>query len=129
MKTLRYLGVVLFGVLLLFVLAAKFSTVETRYRCDATLMSNGNAEDLTVYLKLERYRWWVGLWSNSDGTLWMETPNQGTDYFGHLVEVGDQIQIHVSPDTLRGQFSLLSKALSVVTLRGHIEGSCAPIAA
>jgi len=69
----------------------------------------------------------VGLWSSSDGALWLEVPKRTADYFGHVTKVGDQLQISRSEQELKGlwgYFSMLSGALVLETSVGNFEGRC-----
>lgn len=84
MKALKILGVIGSAVVLLFVFVANYSTVESRYKCLGEVSSTDGSHPETVYLKLEEYRWWVGLWSDSDAAIHAEIPNTSVDYFGNV---------------------------------------------
>lgn len=124
MRIVKYVGSLALAVLLLFLFVANFSGVESRFQCSGELPSDGSSQPVTVYLKLLEYRWWVGLWSDSDASLWLEVPNNTVEYFGHVVEVGDQLQIFDSAKGLKGNFSSLSKALALGTTIGLFDGIC-----
>jgi len=113
MKLMKILGAIGVAVLLLFVIVAKFSTVESRFQCPGEISSTDGIRPVTVYLKLEEYRWWVGLWSESDAAVHIEIPNTYIDYFGNVKKVGDQYQIFDSAKSLKGNFSTLSKTLAI----------------
>jgi len=74
-------------------------------------------------VKVEQYRWWVGLWGKSDGALWIEIPNENIEYFGDIVKVGDQLQIYDYQKNLKGYFSTLSNTLSVLLGEKTFDGS------
>ena len=80
-------GIVGAGVLL-FLFVVNFSTVESRYECAGELSTAKVKRAATAYLRLQEYRWWVGLWSDSDAALWVEVPNETVEYFSYLVRVG-----------------------------------------
>jgi hypothetical protein len=124
LKALAALLAILF-VLLIF--AVKFSTVESRYECKSTITFNGTTRPAVVYLKITEARWWARLWSDSDGDMNLEIPNEFVDYFSHIKEVGDQLQIFDHRGNLVGTYSSLSGALMLKTTRGLIEGKCVRI--
>ncbi len=113
MKIMKILGTIGVTALLLFVFVANFSAVESRFQCPGEISSTDGSRPITVYLKLEEYRWWVGLWSESDAAMHIEIPNTYVDYFGNVKKVGDQYQIFDSDKRMKGNFSTLSKALAI----------------
>lgn len=125
---MKILGGLLAFALLLFLVVVKFSTVEYRFECNGKISANGAAQPATVFLKLEKYRWWVGLWSDSIGSAWVEKPNQTISYFGHVTEAGDQLQLwdsFGSTSNFSGIFSTLSRTLGVsLGAFGVFEGAC-----
>jgi len=123
-KSLAVLGTT---ALFLYGAVVAFSASESRFRCDGTLSSRNGAEAIEVYVKVAEYRWWVGLWSSSDGAMWLEIPNKTVEYYSHLVEVGDQLQVHRNPGELSGNFSMLSHALTLKTPLGFFDGTCKEI--
>ena len=52
-----------------YVLLANFSTVPLEYVCEGEtqLSADGPASKDAGRLRIEDYRWWVGLWSDSQG--------------------------------------------------------------
>tara|TARA_R110002020_G_scaffold52042_3_gene146790 strand:+ start:358 stop:756 length:399 start_codon:yes stop_codon:yes gene_type:complete len=126
-KILKVIAALLVTLVLLFVVVAKFSAIESRYECKGTIISNGITRPTLVYIKLNEYRWWVGLWSDSDGSLNLEVPNEFVDYFGHLKEVGDLLQIFDHSKNLVGSYSRLSGTLALQTDLGFIDGTCVKI--
>ena len=113
MKALKIFGVIVGVVVLLFVFVANYSAVESRFQCPGEVSSTDGLHPVTVYLKLEEYRWWVGLWSDSDAAIHVEIPNTSVEYFGNVNKVGDQYQIWDSERNLKGNFSTLSKTLAI----------------
>lgn len=124
MKTVKILGGFVVAALLLFVFVAKFSSVESRFQCPGEISSKSGSHPVSVYLKLEEYRWWVGLWSESDAALHLEIPNTAFDYFENVKRVGDQYQIFDAQKNLKGNFSTLSKTLALNTSAGLFDGVC-----
>ena len=114
--------------LVLVFLVAKYSSVESRYECPGELSTTSGLQKKTGYLKLEQYRWWVGLWSDSYGVAWLEIPNEHLEYYGRIAKVGDQLQFQdYSTRMLKGNFSTLSKALAVTVGSRFFDGACKPI--
>jgi hypothetical protein len=113
MKALKIFAVIVGAVVLLFVFVANYSAVESRYQCLGEVSSADGSRPVTVYLKIEEYRWWVGLWSDADAAIYVEIPNTSVDYFGSVNKVGDQYQIWDSEKNLKGNFSTLSKTLAI----------------
>jgi hypothetical protein len=118
MKILKILSALLLGIVVvagaLLIVLAKFSSVESRFECTAETNSAIGPDPATVFVKLERFRWWVGLWADSNGAIWIEVPNRQILYYGFVREVGDQLQFSQSQEAmLEGNFSTLSSALRV----------------
>ncbi len=113
MKVMKILGIIGVAVILIFVFLAKFSVVESRFQCPGKISSTDGLRPATVYLKLKEYRWWVGLWSESDAAIYIEVPNTYIDYFGDVKKVGDQYQIFDPAKRIKGNFSFLSKTLAI----------------
>ena len=125
MKLLKVLGAVATLAVVLFVLIVNFSAVESRFECTGEISSNGETQPATVFLKQERYRWWVGLWSDSYGSIWLEFPNKTVEYFGYVSKAGDLLQLWDSDKRLKGNFSTLSKSLAVdIPVQGVFTGIC-----
>ena len=122
-KSLKYTGFAVLGIVVLFFFAANFSEVESSFQCSGEISLNGTTRPITVYMKLIEYRPWVR--SDSDGSIGLEIPNEWLEYYGHIEEVGDQIQIYEYPQkTLKGNFSSLSKTLALESSFGFFDGTC-----
>jgi hypothetical protein len=128
MKALKILGGLIILVVLLFLFVANFSATTFRYECSGQITSNGTTQPAKLFFKLERYRWWVGLWSDSKGDAWVEVPNQTVSYFGHVSEAGDLLHLSDSPEKFGGIFSTLSHAIGVsLDAFGVFDGACKEI--
>src|SRR5690606_22595884 len=103
---------------------ANFSAAETRFECSSFVPESEGSLPAMVYLRLEQYRWWVGLWSDSDAALWLEIPSEAVEYFSDVREVGDQLQVFDSSESIKGNFSTLSHVLAIQTSRGFFDGKC-----
>ena len=58
---------------------ANHSFTETRLRCDAVA-----GPIATIFARIELYRPWVGLWSESNGNAWIEAEQGFYHYFSEL---------------------------------------------
>jgi len=125
-KAFKYLGFLILGLVILFFFVARFSAVESSFRCSGEISNSGTVQPATVYMKLTEYRWWVNLWGDSAGSLHLEIPKTSVESFGHIEEIGDLLTIYETypQKTLKGNFSKLSKTLSIQTSRGFFDGAC-----
>lgn len=112
------------GVLLLYVVF-NHSARESRYRCFGTF-SEQVGDTSTFVFRLAEYRWWVGLWSDSDGELSGEIPNRLFVYFPEL-EVGSNAVRILRNDDVAGLFSPLSGSLMLHMPPSVYSGQCEPI--
>lgn len=126
MNPAKAAGVLLALLVVLFLVVVNFSAVETRYRCEGEFARDDQSGHMVAFLKLHGYRWWVGLWGDSDGAAWIEIPNVWVEYFSNVQEVGDQLQLGEGTK-LRGSFSNLSHALAVKVNGGDFKGECTSI--
>ena len=127
MKFAKYLGVAILAIVVLFLFVSNFSSVTSKFECAGKMSFGENSEPKTIYIVLEEYRWWVGLWSDSDGNVKLEIPNETFKFYQHVVEVGNLRQIYDSPTEMKGSFSTLSKTLSLKTPFGFFDGKCESI--
>ena len=110
--------------ILLFAFVAIFSSKSSSYECVGEMTNGDNLSPSTIYIQLEEYRWWVGLWSDSDGNLKLEIPRRFNEFYEHIVDIDIQLQIYSKPQEMKGYFSPLSKVLSVKTTLGFFDGKC-----
>jgi len=123
MKAVKFVaGLAIFAVLL-FVFLAKFSAVESRFECSGDISAEGVSHPTTIYMVLTEYRWWVGLWSDYDGNIWVELPDKTLHYYGNIEKILTNYHIN-DPISGRGTFSTLSKALDIKTPYGFFDGKC-----
>jgi hypothetical protein len=124
-KALKTVGALLAFSALLWFFVAKFSAADLRLECSGEITTNDGTKKATVFLKLQRYRWWVNLWNDSYGSAWLELPNQTADYYGDIREAGDFLSFWDSGKHSGGYFSTLSNALTVeFPSHGRFAGSC-----
>jgi len=123
MKVIALLGCILMVLLVgAGLLTTVFASVETQYECDGRI--SGSADELhKVFFKLEEYRWWV-IWTESKGSFSYELPRKYVGYYPHIYVAGDNLFISDGAGLLRGNFSKLSKSLSLKTPYGFFDGYC-----
>ena len=122
MAIIKFIGYFFLIAILLFIFVANFSSVESNFECSGEMTSNGSSKPSTIYIKFEKYRWWIG--GDSDGNLYLEIPNETVQYFSNVVDVGPQVQILSSQNEIKGNFSTLSKTLAFSTPVGFFDGTC-----
>jgi len=105
----------------LLVIVISCSGKASAYKCTGKLAEGD--ESMELHILVTEYRWWVGLWSDSDGAVYLELPNAMVQYYSKVEEVGPQLQIR-DGDDLSGNFSTLSKTLAIKTYVGFFDGSC-----
>lgn len=128
MRILKILAGLLALSVLLFLFVANFSATESRYECSGEITSNETVQPAKLFFKLERYRWWVSLWSDSKDAAWVEVPNQTVSYFGHVSESGDFLHFSDSTGKFVGNFSTLSHTIGVSLGAFRVfDGSCKEI--
>jgi hypothetical protein len=110
----------------LLILAVVFFSENIRkYECTGSFQKNTN--NTKIFLKHSSYRWWVDFWSNSKGIMWIEIPGKDIIVSTDLKEVGHQIQLWTYNKEILGQFSTLSKFISVRTPTDFFDGICEEI--
>lgn len=124
MTPLKTLGVLALIVLAGFAVVAKYSVVATVYECSGTLAPDGDHTWLAeMFVKHNRYRWWVHLWSNSDGEITAEVLHGMRAYYSEVEEFGDSINI-AQDGTRMGVLSRLSMGIDLKTPEGLFTGTC-----
>jgi hypothetical protein len=81
---------------------------------------------MASFIKVYEYRWWVGLWGDSDVAVWIEPPNVWTESFNYGRKVGDQLHFGEAT-TLRGDFSTLSGGFTANVVSGTYTRICTSI--
>lgn len=121
----RIIGFALVAVVLILIGIGNFSEVSTRYACSGMLGSDAQQRRVEAFLKINEYRWWVGLWSDSDGDLTLEIPGELVEHVRlRKFDVLDRFQLLTFARELGGEFSILSGRLYVETLAGTFRGEC-----
>lgn len=134
MNLLRYFAYLVPVLILGYWFLVEYSSVETKYECKGSIANAEEKMPITVFTKIVQYRWWVGLWSDNNGNVWVEIPNKALEYYEQMEVVGDQRQIYntISSDgtkakKMAGNFSTLSRVLALKMSLGFFDGKCEPI--
>ena len=126
MKFLKALGVLVLIVVVGLWIVVKYSAVTKVYECDGVLTRPDDTESIAkVFMKHEHYRWWVHLWSDSDGNVTTESPSElgGSAYYDDVEEFGDKMLLG-EQCARKGLFSKLSMSLQLKTDVGLFTGMC-----
>ena len=121
---------ILIGVLgAVFFVLVNYSAVEKNFTCEGKL---GDQPDI-AYVVLSEYRWWVRLWSDSDGDLKLQFDKRGiTTYVPFVDKSGDGILAVYSfhrndKDSMIGGLRIANGEL-VIKIYGDVVfiGRCSP---
>jgi hypothetical protein len=110
---------------IIFLVVIFFSEKTKNYECIGKVQNTNN--ETKVYLKHSQYRWWVSLWSDSIGMMWIEVPNKTVDVSTELRDGGNLIRLLGFDNELKGIFSPLSKSISVKIDGDFFDGLCKEI--
>jgi hypothetical protein len=128
-RFLKYLGLVIAIAAGLFYVVANHSIAdEYQIVCKGQYFLKGKVIDEgKVFFKFQKFRWWVHLWSDSDGQGFVE--NKG-GYIHHLSDLeildgwGD-IVFDKYGGMKKGRYSAMSKTMRYVYGNQLFEGQCA----
>ena len=100
------------------------SAAVTTYECKGVFKQEYQEPKVTtVFLEYSDYRPWVALWSDSQGSWWMESPGIGTDWVADI-KANDRTLIAFKDERLYGSFSILTMHLDTTIFTGRFSGSC-----
>lgn len=124
-KNMKKITLILSTIVSLIVLVGFFSTKSTNYECTGSFKKNST--DKVIFLKYKEYRFWVGLWNDSKGMLWIEIPGKDSDVVTEIKEVGNLLQLYGYNKEMKGHFSTLSKFISIRISGDFYDGQCKEI--
>jgi hypothetical protein len=118
------IGALLLMLLVLMFAVVNYSTTSSTYKCQGTIAETNERQ--TVYIVVNQYRSWVGPWSKSNGNLYFEWTSRNVTTLFSLQKLGTILRVYVNSDStgLKGQFSLVNKALRIGTPYGNFYGVC-----
>ncbi len=121
----KKISYILTPLVIIFLIVIFFSENTTKYECIGKFQKNNT--DKTIFLKHSEYRWWVSLWSDSIGMMWIEVPKKTVDVSTELRDGGNLIRLLGFNNELKGMFSPLSKSISVKIDGDFFDGLCKEI--
>lgn len=116
---------IILSTIIFVVLVGFFSAKTTNYECTGSFQKN--TIDKVIFLKHKEYRFWVSLWSESIGMLWIEIPGKSMDLVTDIKEVGHLLQLYGYNKEMKGHFSTLSKFISIKIFGDFYDGQCTEI--
>ncbi len=128
-RFLKYLGLVITIVAgLLYIVGNHSIADEYQISCKGQYFLKGEVVDEgEVFFKFQKYRWWVQLWSDSDGDGYVEYKDGYLDYLNDLEILrgwGD-IVFDKQGGGKKGRYSAMSKNMRWVYGDQDFEGKCA----
>lgn len=103
-----------------------FSSVETRWVCARDFLWPTDAPP-KVFMKIDQYRPWVRLWSDSEGAVWFEIHGGPTIFAPHVATQGEQLIFLADLASQgAGYFSKLSRSLYLNYENKSWLGNCEP---
>ena len=121
---MKFIGYFILALVLLLSIVVGYSSVESRFECSGEMTFDSISKPSTIHIKLNEYRWWVNLWSESDGDFYLEIPNVLVKFYDRVIDLDPQIQILGHQKEIKGNFSKLSKTLILDTSVGFFDGTC-----
>jgi len=126
MKIVKFFGsLVLLAIVMS--IAANYSTVDYRYKCDGTITRQGITKPITLFIKIEKWRWWNRPWFKTHGVLWYEIPNEDNGAFTVIQKIGDNYLIYEYDNHYKGKFSTLSNHLVLELHSGVVDTYCVEV--
>lgn len=129
MRNIKWVSFLAVAVVVLVGAAVKFSAVEVRYQCQAEVYrAQSQQTEASLEFRMAEYRWWMRLWSGSDGSLWLESPKEIVQHHADLRVTEEYLGRHWyildSDGKERGGFSTSDGMLAVETPVGLFAGTC-----
>jgi hypothetical protein len=127
-RFLKYLGLALVVAAGLLYIAANHSIAdEYQIACKGKYFLKGEViNEGTVHFKFRKYRWWVHLWSDSDGTAYIENIGGYIDSIDDLeiLEGWGDIVFDKYGGAKKGRYSAMSKTMRYIYGTQLFEGKC-----
>lgn len=109
----------------------RYSSATDTYVCSGALSSEMEPDkEVTVFMAHEKYAPWVHLWSDSDGSVWIEGEGVWTTYYSDIDRNERRLLVYdkESGKALRlvGQYSFLQDFLTIDLGWQRFRGNCIP---
>ena len=125
-KVIKYLGLVIVIVVGLLYLNKNHSEEVSLIVCNGSFYSDGKPlEKEDIYFKFHKYRWWVHLWNDSDGRVYVDRDGYIDVIFDIEVLSGwGDVVFDKFGGAKRGRYSAMSKTMRYVRGNQLFEGKC-----
>ncbi len=128
-RFLKYFGILMaIAAGLLYVVGNHSIADEYQISCKGKYFLEGKVVDEgEVFFKFQKYRWWVHLWNDSDGTGYVEFKDGHLDYLSDLEILrgwGD-IVLDKHGGGKKGRYSAMSRTMRWIYVDQVFEGKCA----
>ena len=120
------------GVTLLILVALGYAAIENSIEEISNFRCTGNLKNkpAIIYVRMEVYRWYAGLWHGTDGSVHVEVPNEYSYRRGSIKNYGDSIAVCWSDGSVCGLLGFYSRQTGEITLnslKGSFSGECRKI--
>ena len=112
---------------LFYVVANHSIASELQLVCKGSFYKDGKRlEEETIYFKFLKYRWWVHLWSSSDGNGYVQKQDTSWEYLSHIqfLDGIGQIILDKGIGVESGRYSSMSRTMQYIERGSPFEGSC-----
>lgn len=122
---LSILAIVLAALVVLF----RYSSATDTYVCSGTISSETEPDkEVTVFMAHEKYAPWVHLWSDSDGSVWIEGKEVWTTFYSNTHSNKRTLLVYADESVedlkLVGQYSFLQDYLTIDLGWQRFRGNC-----
>lgn len=101
-----------------------YGASEQNFTCTGVEVVNGEETPAAFSLRFERFAWFI-LWSDDDGTAWVELPDGEQRLFLDFEEAGSSWNFGSPGDPPFGRFSIISNKAMIGLRQGRVlEGAC-----
>ena len=128
-RVLKYIGFAIAIIIGLFYIVANHSiSDEIKLECTGNFYYQGDKQpEEKVFFKFKKYRWWVGIWGDSQGTGYVQRESGHLDYIPWLEFVSgwDDIVFDNAGGAKSGRYSAMTRIMRYVPFAKNLfEGKC-----
>ena|ERR1017187_2775726 len=114
-------SILVVAIVLLFIVIT-FGATSSAFECNGKLTDVNLDKPAILYFKLNEYRWFI-LWAKNNGMVNVEIPQIYVGSY-NVQRVLDQYQLFDLENNFKGNYSALSKTISLQTNQGFFDGNC-----